>query len=208
MNMRILIRLVMVALLGVATALLASCGSSGKGLIPTANGTALQGDFEEVARAAESGNGSCKATESALGKTEQDFLALPTTVDKGLHRRLEEGIAHLHKQALAVCEQPAATSTSTTSTQTSTTPPTSGTTSTETTSTTAPGATTSTPTSTQTPPTTSTPQNPGGGVEAPEQGSGEQGAGEPEAGAGAGASKEGADNGAAGSGGASAGGGQ
>jgi cobalamin biosynthesis Mg chelatase CobN len=202
MNMRTLIRLVTVALLGAATALLVSCGSSGKGLIPSANAGPLQNDFEEVARAAESGNGSCAATESALGKTEQDFLALPTTIDKGLHRRLEEGIKHLRKQALEMCTEPTPTATSTTSTETTTTP----TTSTETTSTetaTTPSTTPSTPTSTQTTPSTGTPQNPGGGVEAPEEGSGEGGVGEQ------GAGVEGAGgNGASNSGGASAGGAQ
>ncbi|HEY5192900.1 MAG TPA: hypothetical protein VIJ39_03365 [Solirubrobacteraceae bacterium] len=197
--MRTLIRLIVVALLGAATALLVSCGSSGKGLIPSANAGPLQNDFEEVAQAAESGNGSCSATESALGKTEQDFLALPTTIDKGLHGRLEEGIKHLRKQALEMCVEPTPTATSTTSSQTSTTPTSSGTTSTETTTVTTP--TTTTPPTTQTTPTTSAPQNPGGGVEAPEEGSGEQGAG-----AGIGAGKESAGNGASNSGGASAGG--
>ena len=202
MNMRKLIRLATVALLGAATALLVSCGTSGKGLIPSANAGPLQNDFEAVAQAAESGNGSCSATESALGKTEQDFLALPATIDRGLHKRLEEGIKHLRKQALEMCAQPAPTATSTTGTETTTTP----TTSTETTSTetaTTPSTTPSAPTSTQTTPPTGTPQNPGGGVEAPEEGSGEQGAG-----AGIGAGKEGAGEGASNSGGASAGGGQ
>jgi hypothetical protein len=203
--MRTLIRLVGIALLGGATAVLVSCGSSGAGLIPSANAGPLQNDFEAVARAAESGNGSCSATESALGKTEQDFLALPTTIDKGLHRRLEEGIKHLRKQALEMCEEPTPTATSTAGTQTTTTP----TTSTETTGTetaTAPSATTPTPPSTQTTPPTNTPQNPGGGVEAPEESAGERESGEQ--GAGGGATREGAENGASNSGGASAGGAQ
>jgi hypothetical protein len=198
---RTLIRLAVVALLGATTALLVSCGSSGAGLIPSASAGPLQEDFEAVAKAAETGNGDCSKTESALGKTEEDFLALPATVDKGLRKRLEEGIANLHKQALAMCEQPAATDTSTTNTQKTTTTPATGTTSTETT-TTAPTVTTpTTPTSPATTPTTSTPPSPGGGVEAPEEGSGENGAG-------IGASKESAGNGASNSGGASAGDGQ
>src|SRR6185312_12581693 len=118
MNMRVLIRLIPAGLLGVAAAVLVSCGSSGTGLIPSANAGPLQSDFEAVSRAAEAGNGSCAETESALGKTEQDFLALPASVDRGLHARLQQGIANLRKQALAMCEQPGETST--TSTQTST----------------------------------------------------------------------------------------
>jgi hypothetical protein len=208
MNMRILIRLIVVALLGVATALLVSCGSSGKGLIPSANGTLLQADFEEVAKAAEAGNGSCAKTEAALGKTQEDFLTLPTTVDKGLHKRLEGGITNLRKQALAMCQEPTATDTSTTSTQTKTTPAT-GTTSTETTTTST--ETTTPPTNTATTPPTSTPPSPGGGVEAPGEGHAEESPGKgkgKDEGEGEGRGKEGEVNGASGSGGASAGGGQ
>jgi hypothetical protein len=146
-NMRILIRLTVAALLGVAAAALVSCGSTGKGLIPSADAGPLQGDFEAVARAAETGEGSCAGTESALGTTEQDFLKLPTTVDRGLHARLQEGIENLRKQALAMCEQPAETKT--TGTQPSTTSTTTTSTGTET-----------TPTTQTSPPTTSTPSTP------------------------------------------------
>jgi hypothetical protein len=203
MNMRMLIRLIVVALLGAATALLVSCGSSGAGLIPSASAGPLQEDFEAVAKAAEAGDGNCAKTEEALGKTEEDFLALPATVDKGLHKRLEEGIKNLRKQALEMCEEPTATGTSTTSTQTKTTPET-GTTNTETTTSTETATTPTTPTNTATTPPTSTPPSPGGGVEAPEEGASERGAGEQ----GAGVGKENAGNGASNSGGASAGGGQ
>jgi hypothetical protein len=158
MKMHTLIRLAVASILGVAAAVLVSCGSSGTGLIPAAAAGPLQSDFEAVAHAAAAGNGSCAATESALGKTEQDFLALPASVDRGLHARLEQGIANLRKRALAMCIQPT-TGTSTVETQTSTTPP--PTASTET-STTPPA--TSTPT-TETP--TTVPQDQGGGTEAP-----------------------------------------
>ncbi len=212
--MRILIRLVVVALLGAATALLVSCGSSGAGLIPSASAGPLQEDFETVAKAAEAGNGNCAKTEAALGKTEEDFLALPATVDKGLHKRLEEGITNLRKQALAMCAEPTATETSTTSTQTKTTPQT-GTTSTEPTTSTETTTTPTTPTNTTTTPPTSTPPSPGGGVEAPGEGHAEESLGEGKGkgegrgkGEGEGRGKEGEANGASGSGGASAGGGQ
>lgn len=163
-NMQILIRLLAAALIGVAAAALVSCGGSGKGLIPSANAGPLQSDFEAVAHAAETGEGSCAETESALGQTEQDFLKLPTTVDRGLHARLQLGIENLRKQALAMCEQSAesktagtqtsSTSTTTTSTSTETTPPaqTSPTTTTGTTST----------------PTTTSPPSESGGTEAQE----------------------------------------
>jgi hypothetical protein len=207
MKMRTFIRLLCAALLGVGAAVLVSCGSTGTGLIPSANAGPLRSDFEAVASAAASGNGNCTATESALGKTEQDFLALPATVDHGLHARLEQGISNLRKRALAMCIQPAAgattsTNTETTTTSTTTTPTT---TSTETTPTNTTSPTTTTPTNTQTTPTTA-PQNPGGGTEAPGEGSGEQGAGREN-----GAAREngaGAGNGVSGAGGASPGDGQ
>jgi hypothetical protein len=137
-------KLATAALLGVGAALLVACGTSGTGLIPAASAGPLQSDFEAVAQAAQTGNGNCLATESALGKTEQDFLALPSTVDAGLRGRLREGIANLRKVALAMCAQPSATAT--TGATTTTTPPT--TSSTQTT----PSTTTSTQTTTVTPP--------------------------------------------------------
>ncbi len=204
MNLRTLIRLTVVALLGAATALLVSCGSSGKGLIPATKAGPLQEDFEAVAQAASTGNGDCTATEKALGKTEQDFLALPVTVDAGLHKLLEEGIENLRKRALSMCIQPSGGSTSTTSTTTSTAPPATKTSTTETTATTpatTPTTPTTTPTGTQTTPGTSSP-SPSGGTEAGGEAGGEQGAG---AGAGAGAGQE---NGGSNVGGVSPGGGQ
>lgn len=158
-NMRILIRLTVAALLGVAAAALVSCASTGKGLIPSADAGPLQSDFEAVAHAAETGEGSCGETESALGKTEQDFLKLPTTVDRGLHSRLQVGIENLRKQALATCEQ--STENKTTGTQTSTTSTTTTSTGTETTPPVQTSPTTTTGT-TSTPPTTTAPSESGG----------------------------------------------
>jgi cytoskeletal protein RodZ len=158
------LRVLLAGLLGVSAALLVACGSSGKGLIPSANAGPLQSDFEAVAQAAQSGEGNCTATEAAIEKTESDFAALPATVDSGLHKTLSLGIANLRHRALALCAQQFPQTTSTSTTKTSTTPTT---TSTQTTPT-----TTSTPTettATSTTPTTSTPTatTPGGGTPAP-----------------------------------------
>jgi hypothetical protein len=185
-------RIAAVALLGAAVALLVSCGGSGTGLIPSSSGGPLQADFEAVAQAATSGNGACEATESALGKTEQDFLALPASVDRGLYNRLKEGIANLRKQALVTC----ATTTTPTTTIGTTTTTTTPTTTTETT------PTTTTPTTPETTPTTTPPTNKGGGTEAPGEGEAEENPGK---GKGKG---DGEGNGGASAGGASAGGGQ
>ncbi len=207
MNLRTPTRLMLAALLGAATALLVSCGSSGKGLIPAGKAGPLQEDFEAVAQAASAGNGNCTGTERALGKTEQDFLALPATVDAGLHRRLEEGIANLRTRALSECIQPTGGTTGTTTTTTSTTSPATKTSTTETATTpsTTPTAPTTTSTGTQTAPTT-TPTSPSssGGTEAGGEAGAERGA-PGDSGAGGGA---GAENGGANVGGASPGGGQ
>ena len=158
------LRFSLVAALGVLAALLIACSGSGKGLIPTGDAGPLQSDFEAVAQAAENGDGSCSSTESALLKTNQDFAALPASIDTGLHNTLRQGIENLRTRALALCAQPLPQATETTPTTTSTT-------------TTTPTTETQT-TSTQTTPTTTTPSGPGGGTPAPgEEGVGEEGPG-------------------------------
>lgn len=154
MTMRSLARLLAAALLGLAVALLVSCGGSGKGLIPEANAGPLRSDFEAVAQAAESGNGNCAHTEAALGKTEKDFLALPAAVDARLRDKLRAGIANLRQRALAMCAEPVATVTTPTNPTTTTTE-------------TAPTQTT--PAAPTTPTTPAEPPNEGGGTPAPHQ---------------------------------------
>ncbi len=166
-NLRL--RIPLAGLLGVSAALLVACGGSGKGLIPTANAGPLQSDFEAVAQAAESGEGSCTATEAAIEKTESDFAALPATVDAGLRKTLNVGIANLKRRALALCAQPLPQSTSTT--KTSTTPTTATSTQTTPTTTTTTHTETS-PTPTTPTPTTPTATTPGGGTPAPGSGPG------------------------------------
>lgn len=161
--LRVALRLLAAGMLGVAVALvLVSCGSSGKGLIPIANAGPLQSDFEAIAQAAQSGGGNCTATTEAINKTEQDFAALPSTIDAGLHKRLSEGISNLRKRALALCAQPLAQTATTTTPRTTTT---TTSTKTETTPTT-PTTTTNTSTTPSTPAQV-TPPNNGGGTVAP-----------------------------------------
>ncbi len=152
-----LLRAALAVVLGVLAGLLISCGGSGKGLIPLADAGPLQSDFEAVAQAAENGDGSCASTESALLKTEQDFAALPPSVDSGLRSTIRQGVENLRTHALALCAQPLPQSTLTSTTPKTTT----STTSTDTT----PTETQSTPTETQ--PATPSPSGPGGGTPAP-----------------------------------------
>ncbi|MGA2321096.1 MAG: hypothetical protein ABSG95_10220 [Solirubrobacteraceae bacterium] len=186
------LRLILAGLLGVLAALLVSCGSSGAGLIPSANATPLQNDFEEVAQAAKNGNGSCAATEAAIAKTEHDFQGLPLSTDSGLRNTLRQGIANLRSRALVLCAQPLsqATVTSTSPRTTSTSTPTS-------TPATTPTVTQTTPTTTSTP-TTSTPTttSPAGGTQAPGAGEASPGAGGG-AGGGTGVGESGAGGGSA-----------
>ncbi|HEX3910238.1 MAG TPA: hypothetical protein VHW67_06000 [Solirubrobacteraceae bacterium] len=176
------LRVLLAVALGVAAALLISCGGSGKSLIPLADAGPLQSDFEAVAQAAESGDGSCTATESALLKTDQDFAALPTSVDSGLRSTLHQGIENLRTRALALCAQPLPQTTVTTTTPktTSTTTPTT------------PTETESTETPSTPAPETEGPSGPGGGTQAP----GETHVGEAEGGVGAGEGSGGASPGA------------
>jgi len=164
--------------LGLAAALLVSCGSSGRGLIPASAAGPLKADFEAVQQTAESANGDCTATEAALTKTDEDFAALPRALDAGLASNLRQGIENLHTRAHELCVQPSAGSTSTTTTpaKTSTTPPSTGTTS-------GTSTTPTTPTTTSTTTTTPATPGPGGGTAAPGEtpAGGEQGGAESEA---------------------------
>jgi|GEM_PF-711865 len=179
------LRLLFAAVLGVASALLVSCGSSGAGLIPVGNAGPLKSDFEAVAQAAQSADGSCTATEEAIVRTEQDFADLPSTVDSGLRNTLHQGIDNLRSRALVLCAQPLAqTATSVPPKTTSSSPATTPTV-----------TQTTTPTTQATaPPTTST--SPGGGTQAPGAG---EGAAAPGGGTGAGENGSG-ESGAAGGG--------
>jgi hypothetical protein len=160
---------------GVAVALLvAACTSAANKLIPLADAGPLKGDVAAVEQAAKEADGNCSATQAAIAKTESDFAALPPTLDAGLRNTLHQGIANLRTRALALCEQPP-TSTSTTNTSTTVTKPI------------LPPATTPTPTTTPTttPSTTPTP-GPGGGTPAEEAGEEASGGAGEQGGAGAG----------------------
>ncbi|HLM86921.1 MAG TPA: hypothetical protein VK272_12110 [Solirubrobacteraceae bacterium] len=159
------VRVVLAGLLGAAAALLVSCGSSSGKLIPLADSGPLQSDFEAIERAALSGGGNCSATEAAIAKTEQDFGALPSSVDAGLRERLREGIAKDREDALALCTQALAQTVHTTSTA-KTTPKTTTSTTTST-ATTTPATTPATTPTSSTPSTTTPTTGSGGGTAAP-----------------------------------------
>ncbi len=197
-----MLRLLCALALVLTSAALAACGSSSSKLIPLANAGPLTSDVEAIEQAAKSGDGNCSATELAIAKAEQDYAALPASVDAGLRNTLHLGLANLRTRALALCAQPlAATTVTTTAPKTATPRPTA----TPTTTTTTP--TTPTPTTTTTTPTIpTTPASPGagGGTAAPEGGKAAPGAGSEPGGTGVGESGGGAapGGGASGQGGA------
>jgi hypothetical protein len=186
-----LTRAALAALLGAAAAVLVACGSSGNGLIPPAQAGPLQVDIEAVEKAAEEGNGDCTATEAALLRTDQDYAALPLSVNSTLRGKLRIGIDNLHKVAREACSQPLARTVQTTPAKT--TPP-------LTTPTTPTPKTTTTPTT----PTTPGPEHEesehgtGGGTAAPSEGAGKS---PTEGSGGAGSEESSGGNGAGGSGG-------
>jgi hypothetical protein len=119
MSMHVAIRRFPVAAIAVGgSLLLAACGGSGAGLIPTANAGPLEQDFVEVWERARTGNGSCQATSEALEKTEADFVKISASIDASLRRRLQDGITRLHSQALEQCSHATTTSTTTLTTRT------------------------------------------------------------------------------------------
>jgi hypothetical protein len=178
--------------LGAAAALLVACGSSGKGLIPAAAGGPLQSDIEAVEHAAEAGNGNCSGTEAALLKTDQDYAALPSTLDNGLRSNIRQGIENLRKVAKEACAQPLVQTTTTTTPKTTSTATTPTTTTPTTTTPTTPSEETTSPTEEE----AGAGGGPGGGTPAPGEGQAGEGVG------GAGPTENEAGNGAGGSEGA------
>ena len=89
------LKLILAAVLGLATALLVACGGSGRGLIPSGNAGPLKSDFDNVASAVSSGD--CAGTRSALSQARSDLDGLPSTVDPRLRRKLAQGLRNLSR---------------------------------------------------------------------------------------------------------------
>ena len=105
-RLALLLRFALACALGIAAAVLVACGTTGKGLIPASSGGPPAEYIETVDQDAQEGNGNCAATEAALLKTDQDFAALPVSVDSGLRNNLRQGISNLRSVALSLCTQP------------------------------------------------------------------------------------------------------
>jgi hypothetical protein len=157
--------LLLAALLGVGAAFLVACGDR-NGLIPAGDAARIKSDLSAVSSAVDAGN--CDAAGVAATRVRGDILKLPSSVDRSLVDRLNEGASALSDRAPVQCTQAQTqtqappqtteTTTSTATTQTDTTPTDTTTTDTTPTDTTTTDTTPTDTTTTDTtpPPTTQT----------------------------------------------------
>jgi hypothetical protein len=155
MRMRAALPFLLAAVLGVATAGLAACGSGGdrRDLIPPRSADRLKAALGEVEQAVDDGD--CDGAARAVTRARGRLVNLPRSVDDRLVARLREGIDNLATVAERECTeqqtQEQTTETTTETTTPETTPEETATTETSTTPTTS-TETTTTPTT----PTTDT----------------------------------------------------
>jgi hypothetical protein len=170
--MRLRLRMLGALLLGGATALLVSCGSS-NGLLSSNEAGTLNGDVDAVSSAVSAGN--CGAAEQRAANLRDHVSGLPGSVDQKLLNALSQGANTVSAQATKACAQPQTTQ-QTLQTQTTTT----NTTPTTTTPTTPPATTPTTPTlptETGTGPTGTSPNGGAGPGNGGTSGGGAQGSG-------------------------------
>jgi hypothetical protein len=149
------VRLPLAFLLGVAAALLVSCGSSNNKLLPAVSADRVKNDLAAVRQALDQHD--CQKAAAGVQALYLDIGRLPPVVDRRLRIRLREGADKLSARVPTDCRQPATT-------QTTPTTPTDTTTTTTTTDTTPTTPTDTTPTTpTDTIPTTPTDTSPANG---------------------------------------------
>jgi hypothetical protein len=164
--MRFALKICLAGCLGLATALLMSCGSGGAAnLIPAGNAGPLKDDFAAVASAVAAGD--CTTAKTAVQKAQSDLASLPASVDSALRAKLTNGVNNLASIAPVDCQNATTATTPTTATTVTTTPTTTTTTSTNTTPTQTTTTAPTTPTTPSTPTTTPTTPSNSGGAPAP-----------------------------------------
>jgi hypothetical protein len=160
------------AILGFAAAFAVACGSSGNGLLSSAQSSSIAAQLTAVQAAVDAGH--CARAASASHKLTDVISGLPSGVDQKLFANLGQGAATVAQLAAKDCGKK--TQSTSTPTVTSTTPTQSSTTATQATSTTQ-----STPATTATSPqtTSSSPQTQTGGGTGTAQNTTTQGGGAP-----------------------------
>ena len=158
--------LVVALLLGLACSYAVACGESEEGLLSPGRAEGLKANLDDLDDAV--AKGQCERASQEVQNLREQLAALPSSTDRQLRRRLEEGVEHLAQISPEECTGAQTTETTTTETTPTETTPTE-TTPTETT----PPETTPT----QPPDTTPTvpPETPPGGEEAPSGAAGDSG---------------------------------
>ena len=164
-------------LLGLTCAYAVACGEDEEGLLSAGRAEGIKDNLDDLDRAV--ARGDCPVAASQIEDLQGQIARLPEDTDRGLRRRLQQGVEHLATISPTECEEvgQSTTETETTPTETTptetippteTTPPPTETTPTETTP--PPTETTPPPTETTPPPDTTPtapPETPPGGEEAP-----------------------------------------
>jgi hypothetical protein len=151
-RMRAALPFLLAAVLGIATAARAACGScdgNRRDLIPPRSADRLKSALSDVEQAVD--NGDCDGAARAVARARGRLVLLPRAVDDRLVARLRQGIDNLANVAARECEEKV-TETTTEETTETTTPETTP----EETATTETSTTPTTPTDTTTTPTTPT----------------------------------------------------
>jgi hypothetical protein len=87
--------------LGVATAVLVSCGGDGR--IPSGDASSLKSALNRIE--ADYRAGRCQTAEQDVEKAQNALLNLPDSVNVDLRNRLQSGIRNLRRRVPATCEQ-------------------------------------------------------------------------------------------------------
>jgi len=149
-------RVLLAAMLGFAAAFVVACGSSGSGLLSSAQSSSIAAQLTAVQAAVNAGH--CAKATAASHRLTNVISALPSGVNQKLFANLGQGAATVASLAAKDCGQSQSTTTATVTSTTSTQPSTTATQVTTTQS--APATTATSPQTTSSPPPTQT----GGGT--------------------------------------------
>jgi hypothetical protein len=150
-------RALLAAILGFAAAFVVACGSSGNGLLSSAQSSSIAAQLTAVQAAVNAGH--CARATVASHRLTNVISALPSDINQKLFANLGQGAATVASLAAKECGQSQSTSTATVTSTTSTQPSTTATQVTTTTQS-APATTATSPQTTSSPPPTQT----GGGT--------------------------------------------
>jgi hypothetical protein len=156
-RMRVALAILLAAVLGVAAAGLAACGSSDSArrkFIPQRSADRLKSELTDVRQAVDDGD--CEGAASAISQARTRVGSLPPAVDDQIVKSLRDGLDNLATVAQRECQEHATPTTTEEDTSETTTPETTTPETTTTDTTTTPTTATTDTTTTATTPTTDT----------------------------------------------------